>query len=55
MTYRIIRFTLRMFGGALTYLTLPIWGPLVLILVAALEAGGEISKWVSRVWKESAE
>ena len=34
---------------------LPLWGPLVLILIAALETGDEMYEWVRRVWKESAE
>lgn len=55
MTLHILRFLLRMIGGALAVVTLPLWGPLVLILIAALETGDEMYEWVRRVWKESAE
>lgn len=55
MTLRIFRFLLHMIGGALAFITAPLWGPLVLILIAVFETGIDMYEWVRRIWKESAE
>ena len=54
MIRRITFFTLRILGSALAFITMPLWGPIFLALLAAIKASREISEWVQRVWRESA-